>query len=358
MYKIIELEDAEEWQKALDRLGRKDVYYQPEYSRLYEQLGDGTPLLFYYENPDGDNIGYVFLKRPLDSLPIAQNEVFSRKAYDIITPYGYGGPLYNRTTSEAVSNFRKAFGRYCQEENIVSEFIRFNPMLKNHFYLDDWMDVSYNRETIYIDLRQSRQELFSQYHHNHRRNIRKARKYDLSFKAYTKQEAVECAGAFYEIYKETMDRVGAEAYFYFSENYIRQLLEGLDGKSMIGAVFYEGKMVSAALCMHEGDILYYHLGCSKEKYFHLRANVFQFHHIALWAKEQGLKSFFLGGGHSGRDSLFRFKHRFSPKGIADFYLGKKIHQPKKYQLLAEKWQEQYPQESLNGFFPVYRTIVD
>jgi hypothetical protein len=126
---------------------------------------------------------------------------------------------------------------------------------------------------------------------------------------------------------------------------------------MIGANIYKGEMISAALCMYGGGFLHYHLGCSKEKYFHLGTNIYQFHHIALWGKENGLDAFYLGGGHVGRDSLFKFKHRFSPNGVLPFYIGKKIHHMQSYNTLMDTWKNYYATESTNGFFPAYRKEV-
>ena len=359
MYRAIPFEDVSEWKRLLKQIGRKDVYYRREYCGLYHDLGDGEPYLFYYENMEGDNLCYVFIKRHIRNIQFVTNGLFKEDMYDIITPYGYGGPLYNRVNERLIKGFREEFEHYCREENIISEFIRFHPLLKNHCYLDEAMDVVYDRETIYIDLGLSRKKMFEQYHSNHRRNIRKARQHEgLEFKVFTKEEAIKQAPVFYDIYTETMDRVGASPYHYFSLDYVENLLSGLWDNSMIGAIMYKGEMISAALCMYGGGALHYHLGCSKEEYFYLGTNIYQFHNIALWGKEQGLNAFYLGGGHVGRDSLFKFKHRFSPNGILPFYIGKKIHNQRSYDLLAESWRKKYSQDTANGFFPVYRKEME
>lgn len=357
MYKIISFADETGWKKALKQINRKDIYYSQSYCRLYRALGDGDPYLFFYRDGRGNKLCYVFIKRPVRTLRHVNTGLFEREFFDIITPYGYGGPLYDYADDQLIRGFRRAFEAYCREENIISEFIRFHPLLKNHHYLESFMDVVYDRETIYIDLNKSGKEIFQQYHKNHRRNIRKAQKNRLTFRMFTKEDAMDRAEIFYGMYKKTMDRVGASPYAYFSLDYMKDLLSGLYGNVAVGASLLDGEIVSAALCMYEGGLLHYHLGCSKEEYFHLGTNIFQFHNIALWGRENGCHAFHLGGGHRGRDSLFKFKHRFSPKGTLGFYVGKKIHQPQLYKLLVEHWERYYAQEAANGFFPEYRREV-
>ncbi|MBO9129995.1 GNAT family N-acetyltransferase [Bacillus sp. 165] len=354
MYQVISFTDKHKWEEALQQFSQKDVYYFQEYCSLYHTIGDGEPFLFLYKDKKGNKLCYIFIKRPIQSLPFVTQE---EGLYDIITPYGYGGPLYDDMDEEGIREFRKEFEAYCQSENIISEFVRFHPLLHNHKHLENTMDVIYDRETIYIDLSKSEEEMFAQYHTNHKRSIKKALKNQLEFKVFMKEEAIAQTEAFFQLYCETMDKLNASSYYYFSNDYVKQLLSGLYENVMIGAVFFEGKMISAALCMYEGDFLHYHLGCSKKEYLHLGTNVFQFHNIALWGKENGCRTFHLGGGHVGRDSLFQFKHRFHQEGTVGFYVGKKILQPERYQELVGKWEEYYSQQALEGFFPAYRRQV-
>ena len=239
---------------------------------------------------------------------------------------------------------------------LLVNLLRFHPVYKNHLFLTNTntMDVFFDRETIYIDLQRSEEEIMKQYHKNHKRNLKKALKHPLEFKLFTKEEALKQVDKFYHLYKETMNKLSASEYSYFSTDYLESLLSQLDYNSMISAAFLEGKMVSAALCMFTGNVLHYHLGCSKKEFLHLGVNVFLFHHIAMWAKKQGFHVFHLGGGHVGRDSLFQFKHRFHSMGILDFYIGRKIHHQSTYDVLVSSWEKYYVQQTTSGFFPAYR----
>ena len=104
---------------------------------------------------------YPFIKRAIE-LPFLNNGL--SQDFDIITPYGYGGHLTQNSSEQIIQDFRLEFDEYCQKNNIISEFIRFHPLLKNHEYLEGLIDVVFDRETVYIDLTKSEGEILSNYH--------------------------------------------------------------------------------------------------------------------------------------------------------------------------------------------------
>lgn len=356
LYEVIPYSDKQRWENELCQFPMKDIFYFQAYSSLYLDTGDGEPNLFIYQNEGGNKIIYAYFKRPIHSLPFIDKDKNGKELYDIITPpYGYGGPLYSSLNKEEMVKFRRVFEDYCQKENIISEFIRFHPLYKNHELLNDSMDIFYDRETVYIDLRKSEEEFLKNYHKNHRRNLQKANKYDIQFKILRKEEASVRVQEFYDLYKETMDKLNASYYSYFSVQYMESLLTNMKNHSVIGTAYYNDKLVAAALCLYEGENIHYHLGCSKQEYLHLGINVFLFHNLSIWAKQEGFQLFHLGGGHVGRDSLFQFKHRFHQEGVLDFYIGKKIHNREIYNNLVLDWEDFYGTKLNSSFFPEYRT---
>lgn len=350
MHKVIPLAEKAAWKEEAEKCPELDIFYFPSYASLYPPFGDGDPFLFIYEGK-GKKIYYAFFKRPLHFLPFSVGGEW----FDIITPsYGYGGPFYTEGDREEIQRFRKAFETYCREENIVSEFVRFHPVYQNQRHLEEWMDVRYDRETVYIDLTRTETEIIANYHQNHRRNLRKGMKNGLRFVYYEKEEAAGKINEFYTMYRETMDKLNASKYSYFSLEYMEGIVKGMGENSVLGAVYYHGKMAAAALCLYANNVLHYHLGCSKKEFLPAGINVFLLHNLALWGKNKGFHTFHLGGGHVGRDSLFQFKHRFNQTGILDFYVGRKIHHPGKYAELINKWEEYYGEKASEQFFPAYR----
>ncbi|MBS4172947.1 GNAT family N-acetyltransferase [Bacillus sp. FJAT-49736] len=357
MYKVISYKERSVWEEKLSQLNKRDLFYQHTYCMLNQFTGDGDPFLFFYEDGSGNRLCYAFLRRKINVLEFMKEETES-DIYDIITPsYGYGGPLFNELNTQFLIDFRREFESYCKKENIICEFIRFHPLYQNQSLLETLMDISYDRETIFVDLTKSEDEIYHDYHKNHKRNMNKASKNQLKFKVFQHENRFHVIEKFYEMYKNTMNKVKASSYSYFSLDYLEELIKGFYHESMIGAVYHNERMIAAAICLYDGNALHYHLGCSEEEFLNLGSNVYLLHNIAIWGKRNGLSIFHLGGGHIGRDSLFQFKHRFNPSGTLPFYIGKKVHDPILYNHLVAKWENYYQQKSLPEFFPAYRGKV-
>lgn len=356
MHQIIPFSEPEKWERAYARVLRKDVFYRHAYAELCHCMGDGDPFLFEYEDSAGNTVCYAFTRRPLQALPFAGDAGLEGDWYDIISPtYGFGGPLCAEPRAQVIQAFRAEFDEYCRRANIVSEFVRFHPLLSNHQLLGGRMDIVFDREAIVIDLSLTQQELFARCHPNHQRNIRKALRHGLEFRVLTGDEACQRREEFYRLYRETMEKVGAYPYYYFSAEYLERLFSRFGPDALFGAVFLKGRMISAALCLREGDTLIYHLGASEKALLHLGMNVFQFYYLALWGRSQGLRALYLGAGHRGRDSLFQFKHRFNPEGTLELHNGRKVHHPEVYARLTESWKRFHAQEFPEPYFPAYRT---
>ncbi len=357
MYEVISYQDKKLWEEKLSQIKIKDIFYYHSYCMMNHYTGDGEPFLFFYEDERGNKLCYVFLRRNIHKLDFLKEEIDS-ELYDIITPtYGYGGPLYNKINKQLLIDFRREFENYCKKENIICEFIRFHPIYQNQTFLENLMDVTYDRETILVDLSKGENEIFNIYHKNHKRNINKAIKNQLIFRVFQNEESYLIIDKFYDMYQKTMDKVKATSYSYFSLDYLKQLVKEFFHRSIIGAVYYNGMLIAAAFCLYDEHSLHYHLGCSEQEFLSLGSNTFLLHNIAIWGKRNGLTVFHLGGGHVGRDSLFQFKHRFNPLGTLHFYIGKKVHNSAKYTSLIRKWEKYYHQESNSAFFPEYRNKI-
>lgn len=79
----------------------------------------------------------MFIMRPVPWL------IHGVQYYDIVTPYGYGGPMILETNNgeKLKKEYSEAFGKYCSDHKIVSEFIRFHPIFQNYLDVDDSYDV-------------------------------------------------------------------------------------------------------------------------------------------------------------------------------------------------------------------------
>ena len=129
----------------------KDIYYLAEYGKLYEEIEGGKLEVFNYESNIG-NVRNLFIKR---EIPVRIN---GTKYFDIITPYGYGGPTiiecYNESKkNKLVMEYYNSFMNYCIENNIVSEFIRFHPLNKNYEDFNNIYETIYLRNTVITNLK-------------------------------------------------------------------------------------------------------------------------------------------------------------------------------------------------------------
>ncbi len=352
MYSILSLADSHDWTEALSEIIAHDVYYLPEYCRVFQENGDGTACLFISKGSSG-YVVYPFLKREID-LPFAN---LSKKYFDIITPYGYGGPTcsIDECKSKLMQDFGREFHEYCMDNGIVSEFVRFHPIIQNQEYCSDFMEVAYNRDTAYIDLSQSEDEIWNNMSSTHRNRVRKARTEGL-----TVENAAACQASidlFYEMYIKTMIKNNAEQYYFFSREFFYRMLHHLKDSSSLFFVKLGSKVISGVYLLHHGEKLHYHFNASDTDYLRYGSNNLLIYETALWGKEQGYSVYHLGGGYTGEDKLFRFKRKFSRNNLFKFYIGKKVHNTKVYKTLCSKWREHWGIDEEPGdinYFPLYR----
>lgn len=327
-----------------------DIYFTPQYCKIYENNGEGILKNFSMDSKYG-KVYYNFLLREIEY------SIDNKKYYDIITPYGYGGPLFlNYGTKEnlkqLVLEFKEEFEKYCCESNIVSEFIRFHPIIKNHLFMDNYMEISHIRDTVYMSL-DSKEQIWQDITSKCRNMIRKAEKNNVKIELNNSKEALQ---SFIELYNKTMVRNNAVPYYFFKDDFFYDTFNLLKGNIYIFNALYEDKIISSALIMKYNQFAHYHFSGSDTEYLKLAANNLLLYKVALWAYENGCKYFHLGGGYLGNnDNLFKFKESFSKNNVTNFYIGKKIHNKFVYKKLAEEWKKinGYHKNETN-FFPIYR----
>lgn len=324
----------------------KDIYFTKEYGLIYEKNNEGELKQYCFQSDKGKVI-YNFLKRKID---ISKNQ----ELFDIITPYGYGGPLFleyrDEDLEDLVIEYKKEFENYCKENNIISEFVRFHPLLENHKKMDLYMEVLNIRETVYIEL-ESEEHIWKNISSKCRNMIRKAQKNTVDI--IVSENKVDLH-EFIEIYTNTMIKNNALDYYFFDKTFFENTYELLKGNIKIFKAIYEDKCISSALILSYGEYIHYHFSGSDMNYGNLAANNLLLYEAAMWGLRNGFKYFHLGGGYSGNDdSLFKFKKSFAKNENKKFYIGKKIHNQKIYDELVNIQTKN--KGNINGdYFPKYR----
>jgi hypothetical protein len=337
------IDQAEEWDIIVRSFSDYDVYWLSGYVHAFQLHGDGEPILFYYEGKSTRGINVV-MKRDIASTECFENVLEKNKYYDFTTPYGYGGWLIEGDATILLSDYEA----WCRENHIISEFVRFHPVLKNHSLVAGAYDVIPLGETVVMDLSSSG-IIWENTTSKNRNKIRKAQKNGIHIYNGRCPQFFE---TFRTIYNSTMDKDQADAYYYFGEAFYKSILEDLPLNAQIFYAEYQGQVIASSIMLAVNGKMNYHLSGSLKSFQHLAPTNLLLYHAALWGYANGYKSLYLGGGvGSEEDSLLTFKRAFFRGELNRFYIGKKIFNQGVYDKLVEM-RNDIPSES--NFFPKYR----
>lgn len=337
--------DPVSWKRAASFITNLDVYYSYEYGKLWSNHESGELMAAYYKE-GSTQIFYPFIKRKIS--------IIDESLYDIVTPYGYGGPLIQGST-ENVQNFYDKFSLYCRENNIITETIRFHPLKDNQRNFANSMDVQYIRKTTAVDLSLPLEVIRKNYSSMVKRNIKKGKKEGIT--CFLAENNLENIMIFMDLYKETMDRNHASPFYYFDEQYfIEQVKDTNESKTYLLFAEYDQNIVAAVMVIVGSEFSHYHLGASKTDYLHVRPNNMLFDFMIEFCHSKGSSLLHLGGGYQEDDGLFHFKASFTNHNHYDYFIGKKIHCQEAYEDLTHLVNENYAYNP--DYFPIYRGIVE
>ena len=343
MIRIYGIEQAQQWDETVKAFAEYDVYYLSGYVKAFYIHGDGDPFLLYYEG-DGLKAIYVYMRRP----------TAIEGVYDSVTPYGYGGVLFEGDTSETnLQAFWKEYLAKMEEENIVDNFVRYHPVLKNAVPMKAISNVIDLGKTIAFDL-SSPEVIWENIISKNRNMIRKAEKNGIEIH-HGKDLAL--FKDFRRIYNATMDKDNAEEYYYFGDKFYESIHNDLnDNYEMFYAVL-NGEIISMSIMLYGNKQMHYHLSGSMIEYRNLAPSNLLLYQAALWGCEHGFKTFHLGGGvGSGEDNLYKFKAAFNRNSDYQFSIGKQIFDQEKYDELVKIRRESDSDfDEVSHFFPLYRS---
>lgn len=329
-----------------------DFYHLPQYVELFARHENGQPQAFYAE--DGDS---AFLA-PLvvHTLPLALGAPAHWR--DAVSPYGYASPLVKPAgDAAALRRFLEAFKQRGEENGMVSAFFRLHPLYElPQAALTEYGEVVLHGETVVIDLSLSVEEMWAQTRRDHRKDIKKL--IDAGFTVV--MDDWNLFDPFVQIYTDTMKRLSARDFYFFSKDYFSSLCSALGEHLHLGSVKSpEGDIACAGLFVETGGIVNSYFSGSADPYAqHPQApNKLLFDYARRWAKEAGYKKLHLGGGvGSQRDSLFEFKSGFSKSRLL-FHTFRMVLDEQKYTFLNQRRTELRGDSVQDtAFFPLYRSL--
>lgn len=343
MIKIYNIQQTTNWDDIVRGFSNYDVYYQSGYVKAFQIHGDGDPQLLYYE-AGGLKAIYVYMKR----------KTGIEGYYDSVTPYGYGGVLFDGDISEAnLQAFWKAYVEKMKEEGIVDNFVRYHPVLANAVPMKQISTVIDLGKTIAFDL-SSPEVIWENIISKNRNMIRKAEKNGIEIKH---GKDLELFKDFKRIYNATMEKDNAEEYYFFGDAFYESIHNDLNNNYEMFYAVLNGEIIAMSIMLFGNKQMHYHLSGSMIEYRNLAPSNLLLYKAALWGCEQGYKTFHLGGGvGSGEDNLYKFKAAFNRNSDYQFSIGKEVFDQEKYDELVALRAKQDPGFDLESkYFPLYRS---
>lgn len=343
MLSVITIDQNNKWDEIVNSFKDYDVYYLSGYVKAFQIHGDGEPLLFFYEDDKCRGINVV-MKRDIALDKHFVGKLEPNTFFDFATPYGYGGWIIEgKDYKELFDDYEK----WCIEHNIISEFVRFHPVIKNHVYSEKHYDVIPLGETVAIDTT-DKELIWANFNPKNRNVIRKAINSGIEIKQGLSEELFN---RFIEIYNRTMDKDNADDYYYFKKSFYKSILKDLKDNATIFYAELNGLIIAISIMIFANGRLNYHLSGSLRDYQNLAPSNLLLWKAAEWGNDINCKTFHLGGGvGSGEDSLFKFKRAFYRGDLFRYHIGKKIFNQKLY----DKIMSFRTEIGNSSFFPGYR----
>lgn len=346
MIKTYTVEQSEEWDEIVRTFRDYDVYYLSGYVKAFELNGDGQAILIHYVSKDKSTRGInVVMKRDIhDFKPLS--EIVPGELYDIVTPYGYGGWLIEGKDIDALSI---EYENWAKENHIISEFVRFHPMLKNYTYTP--YQAIHLGDTVYMET-ESEEQIWQNFSSQNRNKIRKAIKAGQNVYWCREPRIID---TFIEVYNETMDKDSADSYYYFKKEFYESIIENLKDNAIWMYTMKDNIVTAISIFLFANGQMHYHLSGLRREYQNLAPMNLLLYEAARWACQNGYRTLHMGGGvGSNHDSLYTFKKSFHRGDDAKFYVGKKIFDEKVYEKLIKIRERETNFDKDISYFPAYR----
>jgi hypothetical protein len=337
------------WQQALSKTVH-EFYHLPQYAVLDASLHSAKPCAYYYSEDE------TFLLMPLLLHDLPQGGINQYRC-DAKSPYGYPGWITNSTDPNIFQSVLHSLCATFREYGILTAFIRLNPF-NNLIEVPSCQEVQFTRHgpTVVIDLAKNMDELDAMLSTNHRRNIKKLNqeKYDTLINDWSRYDE------FIEIYTQTMERLSAGHYYFFSRDYFYSLREIMaDDLTLCCITDTQNKVVAGGIFSSNGIVAQYHLGGTHPEYMGKAPSKKMFYDLRAYFKQQQVRFFHLGGGLGAKeDSLFQFKYGFSQdvKSFCSLSLNpdNATYQQYNQKLIKENNLQMSEDEQ---YFPLYRKMI-
>ncbi|ABS26835.1 GNAT family N-acetyltransferase [Anaeromyxobacter sp. Fw109-5] len=342
-------DDLAAWLALWQRWPGREVQAHPEYARLFARTCDRV-VCAVGEGPGGAVL-FPLILRPIAAEPWARP---GELRWDAVTPYGYGGPYTWGEEPRDHAAFWRAHEAWCADERLVSTFARLSLFPEQLAAMPGRVEP--RAPNIAVPLDGGSEALWRGYDSRVRKWVRVAQAAGLHVELDRDAARLD---AFIDVYRHTMERTGAEPWYFFPRSFFEALVARLRGYYAFFHTLREGEVVSSDLVLCSVENVYYFLGGTRAEAFPLGPNYLLKHHIACWASSEGMRRYVLGGGYVPGDGLFRYKRGFARAGEVPFRAACVTHDALAYADLVRRRAEfasltGASWEPRPGFFPSYR----
>lgn len=328
------------WDSVVTAMPYYDFYHTYDYHLLASSL-DEKPILCAYKKK-GSVIALPLVIRPIKNTPF----------FDASSVYGYAGPLTNNLDHLDLHDFSTQIKHFFKENKIISVYSSLHPYMENQkLVLQHLGCIQKIGSVVGIHTTLDEQQQLTSYSTNTKRNLKKAEK-----TCYIKVSSNSTdADIFIDLYYETMKRVKASNFYFFSKDYFKKLIQSksFSAQFIFAALKETDEIISAGIMVKTNNtMVQYHLSGTKEKYLYLSPLRLILDKMRDLSTKEHYAFLNLGGGLGGKqDSLFSFKSSFS-QFTKPFFVWKYIVNEDIYQELCLKNAKHIKEDS--SFFPKYR----
>lgn len=329
------------WDELFGLLPESSVspFFSSAYYASYASVENSVVQCFWGYKDESNFLFYPYLKKNINELGYD----LSGDYYDICGAYGYNGPIGRALDTSFLDEYNTALQEHLRTENVVSEFVRYCPIINNRKYhtYTKQIDVLDN---VYIDLSKGLDQVWNDsFTYRVRKTTRKGESYGLVTKLFRGSEIEEeHLRVFFEIYHSTMQRNNADSFYYFDYRFFQDLRDNLVDMLLLSITYYQDIPISTELILLGDELAYGFLGGTLSEYYQYKANTFQRWELLKYLEPRGFKKYSMGGGASRNDSIYEFKMSFARNCINPFFIGTHVHLPDVYAEIQRQWRVKHP----------------
>ena len=338
------------WQEIADFFADHnlwDIYFDSAYVSLYQGGDESKKAEAFCYEADGNLFFLPYLKAPISGFP---------GLWDFQTAYGYGGALATTDDPQFLAAAWAEFEREARSRGVICGLLRFHPLLNTRRYAARPISIISVRDTVWLDLHRSFEEIYSDYSKENRRKLKKATREGVSVEVCTGSDSLS---RFASLYATRMSELRARSDYFFDEEYFSSINAlGTDGYRVYLCFSKSRELVGGALILLSTKYVHYHLSASRREWFHLSPNNVLRDHVIRDFVGGKRSAIHFGGGLTGDsgDSLLAFKLNFS-RQMLHFHIGACVLDAERYEAVRNEWLSRVEvdrQERFGGFIQCYR----